>query len=163
MALIYKAIQSQLPTKEGKKLYYPRLIKMGRVVDTQKLGELIAEKASLTPGDVHNVIRNLMSVMRQQLLNSRSVRLNGLGTFTMIAHSGGNGVEKEEEVTSTQIKRLQCRFTAEYTRPAGSNATRALLDGVEYVNLSNLTKGTAQTNSSNNGNDDEGDFTDPTT
>ena len=31
------------------------------------------EKASLTAGDVHNVIRNLMSVMREQLLNSLSL------------------------------------------------------------------------------------------
>lgn len=47
------------------------------MVNTQKMAELIAEKASLTPGDVHNVIRNLMSVMREQLLNSRTVRLEG--------------------------------------------------------------------------------------
>ena len=59
------------------------LKKVGRAVDAQQLAEVIAEKSSLTPGDVHNVIRNLMTVMRSQLLNSRTVRLDGLGTFTM--------------------------------------------------------------------------------
>lgn len=141
MALIYKAYKSSLPNKEGKKLYYPRLVKAGKVVNTQKLGEMIAEKASLTPGDVHNVVRNLMAVMREQLLNSRSVRLDGLGTFTMIARAGGNGVERMEDVTSSQIARLQCRFTPEYTRSSGSTATRALLEGVEYINLLELTGG----------------------
>ena len=39
---------------------------------TQMIGETIAERSSLTAGDVHNVIRNLMAVMREQLLNSRA-------------------------------------------------------------------------------------------
>ena len=82
MPLIYKPYQATLANKEGQKLYYPRLVKFGKMVNTQKMAELIAEKASLTAGDVHNVIRNLMSVMREQLLNSRTVRLEGLGTFT---------------------------------------------------------------------------------
>lgn len=92
MPLIYKPYQATLANKEGQKLYYPRLVKFGKMVNTQKMAELIAEKASLTAGDVHNVIRNLMSVMREQLLNSRTVRLEGLGTFTMIAKAGGKGV-----------------------------------------------------------------------
>ena len=73
MPLIYKPYQATLANKEGQKLYYPRLVKFGKMVNTQKMAELIAEKASLTAGDVHNVIRNLMSVMREQLLNSRTV------------------------------------------------------------------------------------------
>ena len=73
MPLIYKPYQATLANKEGQKLFYPRLVKIGRTVNTQKMAELIAEKASLTAGDVHNVIRNLMSVMREQLLNSRGV------------------------------------------------------------------------------------------
>lgn len=161
MALIYKAFQSSLPNKDGKKLYYPRLVKVGKVVNTQKLGELIAEKTSLTPGDVHNVVRNLMSVMREQLLNSKSVKLDGLGTFTMIAHSNGRGVENIDDVHSSQIQRIQCRFASEYTRPAGGSLTRALIEGVEYVKLSNLT-GAKTTAASPGGNDNGGsDIIDP--
>ena len=103
MPLIYKPYQATLANKEGQKLYYPRLVKFGKMVNTQKMAELIAEKASLTAGDVHNVIRNLMSVMREQLLNSRTVRLEGLGTFTMIAKANGKGVELENKVSSSQM------------------------------------------------------------
>ena len=85
MPLFYYARQSSLATKEGAKLWHLSLKKVGRAVDAQQLAEVIAEKSSLTPGDVHNVIRNLMTVMRSQLLNSRTVRLDGLGTFTMKA------------------------------------------------------------------------------
>lgn len=107
MPLIYKPYQATLANKEGQKLFYPRLVKIGRTVNTQKMAELIAEKASLTAGDVHNVIRNLMSVMREQLLNSRTVRLEGLGTFTMVAKACGKGVEQESKVS-----RLANRFAA---------------------------------------------------
>lgn len=69
MPLFYYARQSSLATKEGAKLWHLSLKKVGRAVDAQQLAEVIAEKSSLTPGDVHNVIRNLMTVMRSQLLN----------------------------------------------------------------------------------------------
>ena len=121
MPLIYKPYQATLANKEGQKLYYPRLVKFG-----------------LTAGDVHNVIRNLMSVMREQLLNSRTVRLEGLGTFTMIAKAGGKGVELESKVSSSQITSLRCQFTPEYTRAANGSATRALTTGVEFVHIKDV-------------------------
>jgi len=97
MPLFYRARQSQLKTKEGKKQWHLTLVKVGKMVTSQQLAEVIAEKSSLTPGDVHNVIRNLMTAMRKELLNSRSVRLEGLGTFTMKACTQGHGVDQEEE------------------------------------------------------------------
>lgn len=136
MPLIYKPYQATLANKEGQKLYYPRLVKFGKMVNTQKMAELIAEKASLTAGDVHNVIRNLMTAMRKELLNSRSVRLEGLGTFTMKACTQGHGVDQEEEVSPNQVAALRCLFTPEYTRPAAIGTTRALLQGVEFQKVS---------------------------
>ena len=118
MPLFYYARQSSLATKEGAKLWHLSLKKVGRAVDAQQLAEVIAEKSSLTPGDVHNVIRNLMTVMRSQLLNSRTVRLDGLGTFTMKARTRGKGVAKSEDVNPNQVTALRCQFTPEYTRPA---------------------------------------------
>ena len=132
MPLFYYARQSQIATKEGVKTWHLSLKKVGKVVDTQLLAESIAEKSSLTPGDVQNVIRNLMSTMRMHLLNSRTVRLNGLGTFTMKARTRGKGTEKAEDVNPNQVTALRCQFTPEYTRPAAIGTTRALLQGVEF-------------------------------
>ena len=118
MPLFYYARQSSLATKEGAKLWHLSLKKVGRAVDAQQLAEVIAEKSSLTPGDVHNVIRNLMTVMRSQLLNSRTVRLDGLGTFTMKARTRGKGVVKSEDVNPNQVTALRCQISLpEYTRP----------------------------------------------
>ncbi|WP_071145466.1 HU family DNA-binding protein [Bacteroides ihuae] len=133
MPLFYKPMQSNIASKDGNKKWYPLLVRVGNMVTTQKIGEMIAEKASLTPGDVHSVIRNLMTVMREQLLNSRSVKLDGLGTFTVMANSTKKGVNKSEDVAPTQIVRLRVNFRPEYTRAAGTGSpTRALYSGVEY-------------------------------
>ena len=155
MPLIYKPYQANITNNAGQKLYSPRLVKFSKMVNTQKMAELIAEKASLTPGDVHNVLRNLMSVMREQLLNSRTVRLEGLGTFTMIATAGGKGVVLESKVSSSQIVSLRCQFTPEYTRSAG-NTTRALTAGVEFVHVKDVAAGLiADGDTENPGGDDK--------
>lgn len=132
MPLLYYARQSQLKTKEGVKQWHLALEKVGRAVNLQQLGEMVAEKCSATPGDVHNVVRNLMSVMRLQLLNSRTVRLDGLGTFTVIARTRGKGVDAEKDVSPNQVTSLHFMFTPEYTRPAALGTTRALWQGVEF-------------------------------
>ena len=132
MPLLYYARQSQLKTKEGVKQWQLAWIKVGRSVNLQQLGEMVAEKCSATPGDVHNVVRNLMSVMRLQLLNSRTVRLDGLGTFTVIARTRGKGVDAEKDVSPNQVTSLHFMFTPEYTRPAALGTTRALWQGVEF-------------------------------
>lgn len=158
MSLFYKPLQSSLPSNDGKKKWHPRLVKMKEIVSTQKVGELIAEKSSLTPGDVHNVVRNLLSVMRDQLLNSRSVRLDGLGTFTVMASASGNGVDSAEEVNASQITKLRIKFTPEYTRPAGVGVTRAIFNEVKYERW-----GASQiSGNDNSGNDgDDGGWVDP--
>lgn len=115
MPLIYKPYQATLANKEGQKLFYPRLVKIGRTVNTQKMAELIAEKASLTAGDVHNVIRNLMSVMREQLLNSRTVRLEGLGTFTMVAKACGKAWNRKAK--SAARKSFRCAVSSRRSTP----------------------------------------------
>ena len=81
-----------------------------------------------------------MSTMRMHLLNSRTVRLNGLGTFTMKARTRGKGTEKAEDVNPNQVTALRCQFTPEYTRDAGGNITRALIQGASYIHVNQLTK-----------------------
>ena len=144
MPLFYKAVQSPIANKAGAKLWHLNLVKAGGTVATQQLAEVIAEKSSLTAGDVQNVVRNLMSVMREYLLNSRSVRLDGLGTFTMKACTRGKGVESADKVSPNQITALKCRFTPEYTRPAAIGTTRALTQGVQFLHADLLKNDTSE-------------------
>ena len=151
MPLFYKAVQSPIANKAGAKLWHLNLMKAGGTVATQQLAEVIAEKSSLTAGDVQNVVRNLMSVMREYLLNSRSVRLDGLGTFTMKACTRGKGVESADKVSPNQITALKCRFTPEYTRPAAIGTTRALTQGVQFLHADLLKNDTSEEGPSGGG------------
>ena len=151
MPLFYKAVQSPIANKAGAKLWHLNLVKAGGTVATQQLAEVIAEKSSLTAGDVQNVVRNLMSVMREYLLNSRSERLDGLGTFTMKACTRGKGVESADKVSPNQITALKCRFTPEYTRPAAIGTTRALTQGVQFLHADLLKNDTSEEGPSGGG------------
>ena len=151
MPLFYKAVQSPIANKAGAKLWHLNRVKAGGTVATQQLAEVIAEKSSLTAGDVQNVVRNLMSVMREYLLNSRSVRLDGLGTFTMKACTRGKGVESADKVSPNQITALKCRFTPEYTRPAAIGTTRALTQGVQFLHADLLKNDTSEEGPSGGG------------
>lgn len=71
--------------------------------------------------------------MRAELLNSRTVRLEGLGTFTMKARTSGKGVDAPDKVNPNQITTLRCQFTPEYFRPAAIGTTRALIQGVQFA------------------------------
>ena len=153
MPLFYKGIQAAKANKEGVKTWHPALVKMKKVINTQTMAEGIAEKASLTPGDVQNVVRNLLSVMRVHLLNSHSVRLEGLGTFTMGIRSRGKGVDTEEKVNPNQITTVHCRFTPEYFRPIAVGTTRALTQGMTFAHADLIGKVV----DSNAGGDGEGE------
>lgn len=151
MPLFYRPVQASVANKDGKKLWHLNLVRAGKTVNTQELAEAIAEKSSLTAGDVQNVVRNLMSVMREHLLNSRTVRLEGLGTFTMKARTQGKGVESADKVNPNQVTLLRCQFTPEYTRPAAIGTTRVLLQGVQFMHADALKGMTGEKDPSGDG------------
>lgn len=161
MPLFYKARQSSLKSKDGKKKWFPVLVKTGRPVSLLEMATEVAEKSSLTPGDTLSVSQNLMAVMSRHLMNSRSVRLDNVGTFTVIGKANGTGVDTEEEVSSLQFNGLRVRFTPEYTRNSTQGTTRAMFSKVEYVKWGD-SKST-KNNGSESNNDDDDDVINPGT
>jgi len=137
MTLIFKPVRSSIADKDGLKLFHPCLIKM-QTIDLSTIAEGIAEVSSLSLGDVHSVITNLMKSMRNHLLNSNSVKLDGFGTFTIIAHSNDKGVAKEEDVDGSQISRLMIRFMPEYTRSSFAGKNTKFYDGVTFRSLADM-------------------------
>ena len=74
MPLFYRAVQSPMANKAGAKLWHLNLVKTGATVTTQQLAEVIAEKSSLTPGDVqklfphrrHQVAYHILHITRRK-------------------------------------------------------------------------------------------------
>lgn len=132
MPLYYKARQSVLKSKDGKKKWFPQLIKAKTPITTDDLSAQLAKRSSLSAGDVKNVFDNLPDVLSMFLMNSQSVKIKGLGTFTAIASARGAGVDTEEEVSSKQIKGLKIRFTPSYTRNPIEGTTRTMYSNIVF-------------------------------
>lgn len=138
MAVLFQAFQSVLADKSGKKLFYPRVVRVA-TVNTAQLAKEVAAYSSLTAGDVKSAIDNLITVMTTHLQASESVALDGLGTFRMVMKSGGKGAETADEVSASQAT-LYVRFTPAKTRNAdGTTATRSLVTGVKCVRFDKAT------------------------
>ena len=132
MTVLYKPYQSSMASKNGKKLFYPRIVRTGNV-DTSTIAEEIAQYSSLSPGDSKNVIANLITVMTQHLQSSQSVTLDGFGTFRMVMKAGGKGVETAKEVSASQAS-LTVRFQPCTTKNLDhSIATRSMVTGVKCM------------------------------
>lgn len=132
MPVFYKAAQSILENKAGKKLFYPRIVLKGNVT-TDQIAREIAEYSSLSKGDTKNTIDNLVRVMTTHLQSSESVTLDGFGTFRMTMKSNGKGVEAADKVSAAQAT-LTVRFLPSYTKnPDRTVATRSMVTGVKCL------------------------------
>ena len=157
MPVIYKATQSILANKAGKKLFYPRVVLTGNV-STTRVTEEIAELSSLSTGDAKNVIDNLVTVMTRHLQASESVTLDGLGTFHLTMKSTGKGVETKDDVSAVQAS-LMVRFLPASTRNLDHTvATRSLVTGVKCVRFDRQSASDSGNNQggSDSGNGDSG-------
>ena len=132
MTLLYKAQQSTLESKDGTKKWHPRLVKIGRAVTVAEMSEEISKRSSLSPGDVLSVIYHLTDVIRGNLLSSRSVKLDGLGNFTAIIRSGGQGFDCEDDVCVSSDCELKVRFTPAYKHDPINGSSRVLYSNVQF-------------------------------
>lgn len=157
MPVIYKSFQSVLANKEGKKLFYPRVVLTGNV-DTEQVAKEIAELSSLSTGDSKNVIDNLVTVMTRHLQSSESVTLDGLGTFRLTMKSTMNGVEDPLKVSATQST-LRVRFLPTSKRNLDHTvSTRSLVTGVKCVRFDlQDTAGSGGNDGGSGGNDGDQD------
>ena len=62
-------------------LWYPRSVTIGTPVETQEFAKRLARESTVSPADVHAVIRAMPEVMADFMKESRAVHLEGLGWF----------------------------------------------------------------------------------
>jgi len=95
--------------KDSKKLYYMRQ-KVGevRVMDIDKISELIQSNCALTKGDVKHALEAFVEQLRESLTQGNKVKIDGMGTFHITLSSNGSELEKDCSVKS--IRRVYVRF-----------------------------------------------------
>ncbi|MGP1539097.1 HU family DNA-binding protein [Bacteroides pyogenes] len=129
--LFFKKQKSHLAGKPVK--HYPQLVTVGKPADTQEVARRIARESTLSPADVHAVVRALPEVMSQIMSEGRSVSLDGLGSFRY-AGVVGKTVDRAEDVNADLFKGIRVRFTpARERKDLGTGYTRALVSDISFA------------------------------
>lgn len=136
MSVLYKARRSSIANAKGKKQYFAQLVSSG-CITTDEIAASIELKSSLTQGDVLSVMRNLVQEMRDAFKDGKSVKIDGLGSFHLVAKCGGNGVDSKDEVSAAQIKRAQIHFREESSRVGGQTRTN-LSNEIHFIHADTL-------------------------
>ena len=89
MSVIYKVITRPTDPRvpNSPKRYYPHLITLGQSVNLKYIAQKMQDRSSLSIGDIKSVIQNFVEKMKEQLLEGKSVNIEGLGVFMLTARS----------------------------------------------------------------------------
>ena len=156
--IIYEVYQNQNEHNAAFGKWYGR-VKYLESLNTRKLSNHIAEHGSIyTPDIVYGVMEKFRSCLLEMLLNSKKVKIEGLGTFyTTLECVKGGAVSKDKFNILKDVKGLHIRFLPEQEQEQNISS-REFLKQAEFINVDNLTKkeedenGTTGNGSTNSGN-----------
>ena len=128
-------------------------IKSLETMNTRKLASHISEHGSIyTPDVVYGVLEKFRSCLVEMLLESKKVKIEGLGTFYCTLENQKNGALKKEDFNvNKHLKALHIRFLPEQTTEENISS-REFLKKAEFINIDSLLK----SDESENGGDSTG-------
>ena len=138
--IIYEVYQNQNEHNAAYGKWYGR-VKYLESMNTRKLSNHIAEHGSIyTPDVVYGVMEKFRSCLLEMLLNSRRVKIEGLGTFyCTIECAKGGALTKEKFNVQKHINGLHIRFLPEQEQETNISS-RQFLKQAEFVNVDSLLK-----------------------
>ena len=144
-------------------------IKTLETLNTRKLAQHISEHGSIyTPDVVYGVLEKFRSCLLEMLLESKKVKIEGLGTFyCTVENQKGGAAKKEDFNASKHLKALHIRFLPEQEQEQNISS-REFLKKAEFINIEQWLKSqesdtTTDTGSgSDSGSDPEGGDDTPT-
>ena len=106
---------------------------------TRKLANHISEHGSIyTPDVVYGVLEKFRSCLVEMLLESKKVKIEGLGTFYCTLENQKNGALKKEDFNvNKHLKALHIRFLPEQTTEENISS-RQFLKQAEFINIDSL-------------------------
>ena len=122
----YKKVQMKVNGK-----WYPKSVLVGSAITTEQVAKRVAAESTVSPAGVRAVLTALGGVMGDYMVQGRSVKLDGIGSFYFTAATNNNGVDTVKEVTAALINGVRVRFIPE-TRFRGGG-TRAMGGGRRAV------------------------------
>ena len=136
--ILYEVKQNMNAYSRAYRKWYAQ-IKNLETLNTRKLANHISEHGSIyTPDVVYGVLEKFRSCLVEMLLNSKKVKIEGLGTFYCTLENQKNGAAKKEEFNvSKHLKALHIRFLPE--QAAEENiSSREFLKKAEFIDIESL-------------------------
>ena len=160
--ILYEIYQNDIKDSEsvmyGK--WYARL-KSIETLSIEKLAKHISEHGSVFTADVvEGVMKKFKTCLLEMLLESKKVKVAGLGTFYLTCECTKGGADKEEDFNvNKHLKALHIRFLPDQTQEE-SLSSREFIKKAEFVNVKSLMKGNTEAESpEDDGNEENGGST----
>ena len=136
--ILYEVKQNQNSFSAAFGKWYAQ-IKNLETLNTRKLANHISEHGSIyTPDVVYGVLEKFRSCLLEMLLNSKKVKIEGLGTFYCTLENQKNGALKKEDFNvNKHLKALHIRFLPEQTTEENISS-REFLKKAEFILIDNL-------------------------
>ena len=157
--IIYEVYQNQNEHNAAYGKWYGR-VKYLESLNTRKLSNHISEHGSIyTPDVVYGVMEKFRSCLLEMLLNSKKVKIEGLGTFyTTLECQKGGAVSKDKFNILKDVKGLHIRFLPEQEQEQNISS-REFLKQAEFINVESLLKSDEESTGSSGSNSDSGSQT----
>jgi len=141
--ILYEVYKNDIKDSEsvmfGK--WYARL-KSVETMSMTKLAKHISEHGSVFTEDVvEGVMKKFKTCLLEMLLESKKVKVGGLGTFYLTCECQKGGADKEEDFNVKEhLKALHIRFLPDQTQE-DNLSSREFLKKAEFVNIKTLLSG----------------------
>ena len=154
MAKIFYEVRQNKNEKSSVKNKWFAHSKSVETMNTRKLAKHISEHGSVYTTDVvFGVLEKFRSCLVEMLLESKRVKIDGLGTFfTTLENEPGGAAKKEEFSVAKNLKALHIRFMPEQEQEMNISS-REFIKKAEFINVDSLggEKKEEQSNSSTSG------------
>ena len=141
--ILYEVYQNDIKDSEsvmfGK--WYARL-KSIETLSTERLAKHISEHGSVFTADVvEGVMKKVKTCLVEMLLESKKVKIAGLGTFYLTCECQKGGADKESDFNVNQhLKALHIRFLPDQAEE-DNLSSREFIKKAEFVNIKSLLSG----------------------
>jgi predicted histone-like DNA-binding protein len=138
--ILYEVYQNDIKDSEsvmyGK--WYARL-KSIETLSIEKLAKHISEHGSVFTADVvEGVMKKFKTCLLESLLESKKVKVSGLGTFYLTCECTKGGADKESDFNVNEhLKALHIRFLPDQTEE-DNLSSREFIKRAEFVNVKSL-------------------------
>ena len=151
--IIYEVKQNQNSYSAAFGKWYAQ-IKNLETLNTRKLANHISEHGSIyTPDVVYGVLEKFRSCLVEMLLESKKVKIEGLGTFyCTLENQKGGSLKKEDFNASKHLRALHIRFLPEQEQEQNISS-REFLKKAEFINIEQWLKSQDELTDGNSGSD----------